>query len=98
MAVVVVVAVVMVQLLLLLPLTMLLPLLLTLLLLLLLQGDISSQSEPGRYLTAVQALCSRYYSLAAAAASSVTILLPQTIHLLMHLARQPGLQRLGPTA
>jgi polynucleotide 5'-hydroxyl-kinase GRC3/NOL9 len=35
-----------------------------------LQGDVSSQSEPGRYLQAVQALCSRYYSMAAAAAAA----------------------------
>jgi polynucleotide 5'-hydroxyl-kinase GRC3/NOL9 len=34
------------------------------------QGDVSSQSEPGRYLQAVQALCSRYYSMAAAAAAA----------------------------
>jgi polynucleotide 5'-hydroxyl-kinase GRC3/NOL9 len=33
------------------------------------QGDVSSQSEPGRYLQAVQALVSRYYSMAAAAAA-----------------------------
>jgi hypothetical protein len=46
-----------------------------------LQGDTSSQSEPGRYLQAVQALCSRYYAgdLAApeaAAGSSVRHVLP----------------------
>ncbi|KAF6256470.1 HAD-like domain-containing protein [Scenedesmus sp. NREL 46B-D3] len=34
------------------------------------QGDVSSQSEPGRYLQAVQELCSRYYSMAAAAAAA----------------------------
>jgi polynucleotide 5'-hydroxyl-kinase GRC3/NOL9 len=34
------------------------------------QGDTSSQSEPGRYLQAVQALISRYHSLADAAAAA----------------------------
>lgn len=36
------------------------------------QGDVSSQSEPGRYLQAVQALCARYYSMTAAAAAAAT--------------------------
>lgn len=34
------------------------------------QGDTSSQSEPGRYLQAVQFLCNRYYAEAAAAAAT----------------------------